>query len=303
MVIMTNIKSKALPITFPGSTGQLAGFVVPPRNITQGAHVPAIILTPGFSGLMDHGLWPYVEAFTAVGILCLLYDHAHFGASEGSPRYQVDPLCQVADYRCALDYLEERDDIDSDKLAIWGSSLSGGHVLSVAAQDPRVRCAVSHTPFVSGRSNIVRYRGEKGLASQQHVLQREKARLAEGLEPNYIRVATKGNRGRPLISDEQAWGFFSSVDGWHPKVTLLSLDWISQYAPSAFCPDIRPSTRVLMVLMEEDQVNHTALQKDAFEHIKAPKDLLTLPGGHFDIYDRQQEKAVSPTTQWLTAHL
>ncbi|MHA4852929.1 MULTISPECIES: acetylxylan esterase [unclassified Rhodococcus (in: high G+C Gram-positive bacteria)] len=37
-----------------------------------------------------------------------------------------------------------------------GSSLAGGHALSVAAVDRRIRAAVAQVPFISGSGNLTR---------------------------------------------------------------------------------------------------------------------------------------------------
>ena len=46
---------------------------------------------------------------------------------------------QIEDYQNAISFLEARDDIDADRLGVWGISYSGGHVLILGAVDPRVR--------------------------------------------------------------------------------------------------------------------------------------------------------------------
>jgi hypothetical protein len=35
---------------------------------------------------------------------------------------------------------------DAERIEVWGSSYSGGHVLVVAAVDRRVKCVVSQVP-------------------------------------------------------------------------------------------------------------------------------------------------------------
>ena len=40
--------------------------------------------------------------------------------------------------------------MDRERIGIWGSSYSGGHALTVAAIDKRVKCVVSQVPTTSG---------------------------------------------------------------------------------------------------------------------------------------------------------
>jgi uncharacterized protein len=60
----------------------------------------------------------------------------------------------VRDYRTAIPYATSRAEVDAERIGIWGSSYSGGHVLAVAAIDRRVKCVVSQVPVVSGHANF-----------------------------------------------------------------------------------------------------------------------------------------------------
>ena len=48
----------------------------------------------------------------------------------------------------ALDYLESRDDVDKEKLAIWGGSQGGGLSFAIAALDDRVKLCVADIPYM-----------------------------------------------------------------------------------------------------------------------------------------------------------
>ncbi|WP_231980993.1 MULTISPECIES: alpha/beta fold hydrolase [unclassified Mycobacterium] len=92
----------------------------------------------GGSATKRLGLPAYAEKFTAAGLAVLAFDYRHFGASGGEPRQVIDVDEQRDDYRAAVRYARGRDDIDPRRVALWGTSLSGGHVLAVAADDPDV---------------------------------------------------------------------------------------------------------------------------------------------------------------------
>jgi hypothetical protein len=66
-----------------------------------------------------------------------VFDNRNFGASDGEPRQKIDPWRQVRDYRDAITYAETVEETDADRIGIWGSSYSGGHVLVVGAIDRR----------------------------------------------------------------------------------------------------------------------------------------------------------------------
>ncbi len=90
---------------------------------------------------------------------CLVYDNRGFGDSdvkEGQPRHEIIPAVQCSDISDAITYAQLRADVDADKIGIWGSSYSGGHVLWVGAVDRRVKAVLSQVPCVSGYDNFHR---------------------------------------------------------------------------------------------------------------------------------------------------
>src|SRR3712207_2922167 len=96
----------------------------------------------------------YAETFAAAGLNSLVYDNRNFGTSDGEPRQEIDPWAQVRDYRHAITYATTLPEVDADRIGVFGSSYSGGHVLVIAALDRRVKAVVSQVPLVSGHDNF-----------------------------------------------------------------------------------------------------------------------------------------------------
>jgi dienelactone hydrolase len=111
---------------------------------------PAVVTAPGFGGVKEMLIPGYAEAMARAGIACLAFDYAGFGVSGGAARQHVDPRAQAQAFVDALDALAAHSSIDAQRLGAWGTSLSGGHTLRIAARDARVRCAVAIIPFISG---------------------------------------------------------------------------------------------------------------------------------------------------------
>ncbi|MFD9485376.1 hypothetical protein ACFWBX_15565 [Streptomyces sp. NPDC059991] len=57
---------------------------------------------------------------------------------------------QLADWQAAIACAATLPGVDPARLAIWGFSLSGGHVFPVAARNPRLAAAIAQTPFADG---------------------------------------------------------------------------------------------------------------------------------------------------------
>lgn len=102
----------------------------------------------------------FAEYFSSkLALSCLVYDNRGFGDSdtkEGQPRHEVIPPQQISDLSDAITYAQSRSDVDSDKIGIWGSSYSGGHVLWAGAVDCRVKAVLSQVPCANGYENFYR---------------------------------------------------------------------------------------------------------------------------------------------------
>jgi cephalosporin-C deacetylase-like acetyl esterase len=112
--------------------------------------VPTIVMAHGFSAVKEMYLDKFAEVFAAAGVGALVFDNRNFGASGGEPRQEIDPWEHVRDYRNAITFAQTLPETDLDRIGIWGSSYSGGHVLVVGAIDRRVKCgsSVEHEPNV-----------------------------------------------------------------------------------------------------------------------------------------------------------
>ena len=120
----------------------LAGVISTPDGPREPEGHPGIILCQGYAGLKE-ALMPAVAArLSAEGYVTLRFDYRGFGESEG-PRHRLIPLEQIEDIRNGLTCLGVRDEVDPERLAVWGTSFGGAHATYAAAVDERVRCIVS----------------------------------------------------------------------------------------------------------------------------------------------------------------
>src|SRR5512147_1103735 len=108
---------------------------------------PVVIMAHGFSATMN-GMAAdrYAEAFCEAGLAALLYDHHSFGISDGQPRQQINKWVQARGYRDAINFAATLPEVDAERIAIWGDSLSGAEVILVGAVDYRVKTIVAQVP-------------------------------------------------------------------------------------------------------------------------------------------------------------
>jgi cephalosporin-C deacetylase-like acetyl esterase len=137
----------------------LRGWFYKPEGINGGKR-PCLVMAHGFSALKEMDLDMFAEHFTSeLSLSCLVYDNRGFGDSDtkdGQPRYEIIPAQQTSDYSDAITYAQSRSDVDPNKIGIWGSSYSGGHVLWVGAVDKRVKAVLCQVPCVDGWTNFHR---------------------------------------------------------------------------------------------------------------------------------------------------
>jgi pimeloyl-ACP methyl ester carboxylesterase len=119
---------------------------------------PVIIMAHGFGLLKEHGLTPFAEHFVRAGFAVVRFDYRGFGKSGGQPRQVVDGPAHAKDWVSAVDAISQRGDVDGQRLGIWGTSYSGGHVLVAAAERPAlVKAVSSQVPFVNGISSSLNF--------------------------------------------------------------------------------------------------------------------------------------------------
>jgi uncharacterized protein len=106
---------------------------------------PCVILANGFGAIREMRLPAYAERFAQAGLAVLIFDYRHFGASEGEPRQLLDIKQQLADWAAAISYVRGLDDIDPERIALWGTSFSGGHVIETSS----VNCVGRHPTMSS----------------------------------------------------------------------------------------------------------------------------------------------------------
>lgn len=111
-----------------------AAWLYLPANHSQGP-VPAVVIGHGLGGVREWRLDNFAQAFRAAGYACLVFDYRGFGESDGAPRQVVEPEMLLEDWRAAIVYARARPEIDPDRIVLFGTSFSGGHVTRLGAED------------------------------------------------------------------------------------------------------------------------------------------------------------------------
>jgi uncharacterized protein len=269
--------------------------------------VPGIVMAHGFSAVKEMYLDRYAEALSAAGLAVLVFDNRNFGASDGEPRDEIDPWQQVRDYRHAITWLARQPQINRDRIGVWGSSYSGGHVLVLGAIDRRVKCVVAQVPLVSGSRNLARLvRADMAAPLRAQFDADREARFA-GAAPAMVPVVTSEVNGVAALPTADSWEWFTHTGrtrapAWRNQVTLRTVEMLGEYEPGSYVERISP-TPLMMIIADGD---HLAVADEAFaayHRALEPKRLVILTGGHFDAYVKAFEHSSSAARNWFVEHL
>jgi uncharacterized protein len=265
----------------------LRGWFYPARNTTGPA--PAIVLAHGLTAVKEMHIGPYAEVFADAGLNAIVYDHQNFGDSDGLPRQEVDPIQQYRDYRNAISYACTRPEVDASRIGVWGSSFSGGLVLAIGANDRRVTAVVSQVPFISGPGIVTRMIRPDFRAHLLEGLYGDRAHRYAGGEPHMLPAVTPDPLSQALMASTETHDWFTKTaanhaPNWKNEVTVRSFELIAEWDPGATIDRISP-TPLLMIVTSGDVVAPYEQALEASERAREPKQLLLLPGGHFDLYE------------------
>lgn len=291
-------------VEFPSEGHILRGWLYQPS--TDQEKLPVIVMAHGLTAVKEQYLDRYADLFAQAGFGVLVYDHANFGASDGLPRQEADPVLQRRGYRDAISFVQTVPWLDPDRIGIWGTSFSGGHVLEVAAVDRRVKCVVAQVPTISGYQTALRH-ARAGVV--QSVLARfaaDRAARFRGQPPASLPAVSDDPSVACAMFGKDSHAFFSETSkfapNWRNEITLRSVEMARENEPGVHIARISP-TPLLMIVAQQDVLTATELCLEAYERALQPKKLLMVPGGHFDPYIAQFKRTSQAACDWFQEHL
>ena len=298
-------------VEFISESDTVRGWFYSPDGVDGPA--PTVVLAGGWCYVRELVMPTYAQSFADAGMAALIIDYRRLGVSDGEPRQHLDPWAQIRDYQNAVSYLESRDDVDSDRLAAWGISYSGGHVLILAAIDPRVKAIVSQIPVVDGYRNMRRVHGTVGYRRLwQLILDDRRRRYDDPSKRLHLPHAS------PTPETEvSAWPFPETYETfkqlkqtdaplYENLSTVESVDLLLNYDVMPFVRRIY-DTPSLVIVAESDDLTLWDLEIEAFNAIPASrKQLIVLrEATHMTLYSDQTKlkRAAVAATDWFKEQL
>ena len=288
-------------VRFRSGETECAGVYIRPGTDED---VPCVVLAHGFGALKEGGPVRMAERFAAEGYAGFAFDYRHFGESGGEPRQLLSVKRQLEDWRAAIEYARALDGVDAERIGLWGSSYSGGHVMALAADDPRVKAAISQSPHMDGPKTLIAL-GPARAARLALAGLRDIASTAIGREPHLIPIAGPPGSVGAMTTPDSEPGYSAMYDPgfeWRNEFTPRAALTLSLYSPGRRAGDVR--CPLLVQVCSADAITPPAPAIDAAA--RAPRgELITYAGsGHFDIYRGETlERALADQIDFLNRHL
>jgi dienelactone hydrolase len=256
--------------------------------------LPTIVMSHGWGGTAQ-GLRHTAIEFAKSGYLAIAFDYRGWGKSDSrlilagpeperkdgklvaevkEVREVVDPIDQTTDIMNAIHWALGEARCDPDRIGLWGTSYSGGHVVYVAARDPRVKAFVSQVGAMDSRWTIAT------PAAREQTFGHGTARA-------------RGKVGYPAPGTK-----FLNMNGQPVWEKLI------QYAPIEDVVRCKNCAKLYIIAGNEelyDNRDHAIL---AYERGSGANKLVTIPGiKHYGIYNEARPRAEKEAIAWFDEHL
>lgn len=263
--------------------------------LPEGVKAPGIVvMAPGLGGTKDGFLESFAWGFVGQGVAALVFDYRTFGGSEGLPRHWVSPQRHREDYDAAIAFVKQdlHQEVDRSRIALWGSSFSGGTALVTAARRGDVRAVVAQCPYLKTPPHLE----PRGLALARYVFLTV-LDMSRVFAPIYI----------PLFGRPGEWAFATSIEnpsvksfdgplgsrfwrllpkpplgGWENKMLARGLASLDDAVPMNELGGV--SCAVLLVAASQDDMVPRAFVEEAHRRLAGSSELVVYECGHFELY-------------------
>lgn len=289
-------------VDFRSGDSYCSAWLYLPDSVSD-TRAPVVVMGHGLGATREMGLAPYAERFAAAGLAVLVFTYRHLGDSGGQPRQVLSMAEQLADWDAALAYATALPEVDASRVAVWGSSLGGGHAMAVAARHPELRAAVAQCPFTDGIASA-RALGVRESLTLFGFVARDVLAAARRKEPVCVPVAAPPGQPGLMTARDALPGMLALLPEnyqWVNRAAARSVLSLLRYRPGRAAKRI--AAPVLICISATDSVAPPGPTERYAR--QAPRgDVRLYAAGHFDFYlgDAYQQ-LVADQTKFLVSHL
>jgi fermentation-respiration switch protein FrsA (DUF1100 family) len=262
----------------------------------------------GFAVTKEPGTDRFARRFHEAGFSVLAFDYRRLGESGGQPRQVIRLRDELADWQAAIGFAATLPDVDPARIAIWGFSITGGHIVRVAARNPQLAAAIAQMPSMDGRAGVLNAARYQKPGAMLRLTGRGLLDALGGLvgRPPLLvpLVGPPGTVALLATPDAQESDAVLNPDGrypqWRQEVAARAALGVGFYRPGRDASRVR--SPLLLVVCDEDRTALTQSGLDVAE--RAPRaELVRVPGGHYAPFTHAHEEAVAAELSFLRRHL
>ncbi|MDC5811319.1 UilS family quorum-quenching N-acyl-homoserine lactonase [Vibrio europaeus] len=284
-------------VKFTSQNSQISGHLYLPTATTQPS--PLVILCHGFCGVKELLLPAFAERFANQGYAALTFDYRGFGESEGETGRLV-PKLQIEDIHAAIEWAKTESNVDSNRIALWGSSFGGANAIIAASQSDDIKCVIAQLTFADGETVITGEMSAEEKDKFLSTLERMRDKKAKTGKEMMVPIAK-------VLSDQQSVDFFNQFKDDFPALTikipfLTVWETINHKPVEALANLNKP---VMIVAAEQDGVNPLSESQVLFDKANEPKALHVEEGAtHYQVYSGKHfESVVTKQLEWFNQYL
>lgn len=250
---------------------------------------PVVVMAHGFSATIPMVLDRYAEAFQDSGLAVLAFDQPGLGLSDGHPRGEINTWVSARAYRSAIDHAVGLSEIDSNRIALWGDSLSARVALVVTATDERVRALVCQVPAMGP---VVPVETDVSARFDE---------ITAALHDGNLRRPPEAWKRMPVVSPDQeaapsallpltAFRWFIDHGArygtdWSNHVVFTAAAGLPDFDPFACAHAVRVPTQFVMSPDDEMPGAESDVVRALIALLSGPTEVVDAEGGHFGIID------------------
>jgi catechol 2,3-dioxygenase-like lactoylglutathione lyase family enzyme/dienelactone hydrolase len=279
-----------------------------PKGFLASGKTAGVVLGQGWAGT-HFSIEKYAARFAERGLVAMAIDYRGWGRSDGFPsttanpsartqgdyhrddlrrsevqervtytRTRLLPMKQIEDYRNAISYLQGEPGVDPERIGVWGSSYAGGHGITLAATDSRVKAVSIQVPAIAGKdapAGPVRLQGK--------------------LLEDAIQRARTGKGGE-----------FQTGYSFKRMVDIETQQAVAEYKPFQHVANVKVPVQFIVAGSEQlfsNKTNGWAAHEELPPGVA--KNYIEVAGiGHFEMYVGEAfEKSSNAAADWFLKHL
>lgn len=297
-------------IEFESQGATLRGRLYLPE--TNSKKHPVIIMAHGFTTTIS-GMTAdkYAERFREAGFAVLLYDHRNLGISDGEPRQEINFWMQAKGYIDAIDFVSKQPEINPQKIAVWGASMSSREAFLVGTVDERVKAVIMMIPALGEEIPKQDKDGSQYAFAKATLLNDDIKSLPQTTTERMPIVSSDQISTPSALTELTAYRWFIEYGGrfgtnWQNVVSFSNIDTPEDFNLGQCAPHLKAP--IMMVVATNDEMNgaNTKVTAHVYNTITQPKEWIDIDGGHFGLlyYPSELfEKSSKAQIDFLKRHL